>query len=112
MIIIRPFDNWWHNAYSLDVAILSPPHLWLMTGSVAISIGSLILIGGAMNRSEGRQRTMLRGLFLYVGGIVVNAWTALAVYEISDLNPSRVYVTVPKQARLRRQKPQVDRDSS
>ena len=47
-----------------------------MTGSVAISIGSLILIGGAMNRSEGRQRTMLHGLFLYVGGIVVmHAWS-------------------------------------
>jgi hypothetical protein len=61
---IRPFDNWWHNAYGLDVAILSPPHVLLMTGSVAISISSLILIGGAMNRSEGRQRTMLRGLFL------------------------------------------------
>jgi hypothetical protein len=71
MIISAPFDSWWHNAYGLDVAILSPPHVLLMTGSVAISIGSLILIGGAMNRSEGRQRTMLRGLFLYVGGIVV-----------------------------------------
>jgi predicted transcriptional regulator of viral defense system len=31
--------------------------------------------------------------------------TALAVYGISDVNPSRVYITVPKQARLRRQKP-------
>ena len=76
MIISAPFDNWRHNASGLDVAILSPPHVLLMTGSVAISIGSLILIGGAMNRSEGRQRTMLRGLFLYVGGIVVmHAWS-------------------------------------
>jgi predicted transcriptional regulator of viral defense system len=31
--------------------------------------------------------------------------TALAVYGISDVNPSRVYIAVPKQARLRRQKP-------
>jgi predicted transcriptional regulator of viral defense system len=35
----------------------------------------------------------------------MHAWTALAVYEISDVNPSPVYVTVPKRARLRRQKP-------
>jgi len=31
--------------------------------------------------------------------------TALAVYGISDVNPSRVHITVPKTARLRRQKP-------
>lgn len=31
--------------------------------------------------------------------------TALAVYGISDVNPSRVHITVPKDARLRRRKP-------
>lgn len=31
--------------------------------------------------------------------------TALAVYGISDVNPSRVHITVPKNARLRRRKP-------
>ncbi|MGB8014140.1 MAG: type IV toxin-antitoxin system AbiEi family antitoxin domain-containing protein [Terriglobales bacterium] len=31
--------------------------------------------------------------------------TALSVYGISDVNPSRVHLTVPKNARLRRQKP-------
>jgi hypothetical protein len=71
MIISAPFDNWWHNAYGLDVTILSPPHVLLMSGSVAINIGTLILIGGAMNRSQYRQRAWLRALFLYVGGIIV-----------------------------------------
>jgi hypothetical protein len=71
MVISAPFDNWWHNAYGLDVTILSPPHVLLMSGSVAINIGTLILIGGAMNRSQDRHRAMLRGLFLYVGGIIV-----------------------------------------
>jgi hypothetical protein len=71
MIISAPFDNWWHNAYGLDVTILSPPHVVLMSGSVAINIGVLILIGGAMNRSQGRLRAKLRGLFLYVGGIIM-----------------------------------------
>lgn len=32
--------------------------------------------------------------------------TALAVYGISDVNPARVHLTVPKHARLRREKPQ------
>lgn len=31
--------------------------------------------------------------------------TALSVYGISDVNPARVHLTVPKNARLRRQKP-------
>lgn len=31
--------------------------------------------------------------------------TALGVYGISDVNPARVHLTVPKHARLRRQKP-------
>src|SRR5580692_11846497 len=26
MITSAPFDNWWHNAYGLDVKIISPPH--------------------------------------------------------------------------------------
>jgi hypothetical protein len=56
MITSAPFDNWWHNAYGLDVAILSPPHVLLMSGAIAIDIGTLILIGGAMNRSQGDHR--------------------------------------------------------
>src|SRR5579863_10489564 len=71
MITSAPFDNWWHNAYGLDVTILSPPHVLLMSGSIAIDIGTLILIGGSMNRSEGRSRAKFRRLFLYVGGIIV-----------------------------------------
>jgi hypothetical protein len=71
MITSAPFDNWWHNAYGLDVTILSPPHVLLMSGSIAIDIGTLILIGGAMNRSQGDSQAKFRRLFLYVGGIIV-----------------------------------------
>ena len=71
MVASAPFDNWWHNAYGLDVTILSPPHVVLTSGSVAIDIGTLILIGGVMNRSQGRLRVKLRQMFLYVGGIIV-----------------------------------------
>jgi len=71
MITSAPFDNWWHNAYGLDVTILSPPHVLLLSGSIAIDIGTLILIGGFMNRSQGDSRAKFRRLFLYVGGIIV-----------------------------------------
>src|SRR5262245_55866742 len=29
MIVSAPFDDWWHNAYGLDVEIISPPHVVL-----------------------------------------------------------------------------------
>jgi predicted transcriptional regulator of viral defense system len=32
--------------------------------------------------------------------------TALLIYGISDLNPSRVHLTVPKSVRLRRARPE------
>ena len=37
--------------------------------------------------------------------IALSHETALAVYGISDANPSRVQITVPKSARLRRRRP-------
>jgi hypothetical protein len=32
MITSAPFDDWWHNAYGLDVKIISPPHTVLALG--------------------------------------------------------------------------------
>ncbi len=46
-----PFDNWWHNAYGLDVKIVSPPHALLILGLRGISTGVMFLILAAMNRA-------------------------------------------------------------
>jgi hypothetical protein len=71
-----PFDNWWHNAYGLDVKIVSPPHALLLLGLRAISTGVMFLILASLNRaarndedSEGFRHLQL--LFLYVAGIAV-----------------------------------------
>lgn len=37
--------------------------------------------------------------------VAISRTTALAVYGISDANPSSIHLTVPKSARLRREKP-------
>jgi hypothetical protein len=71
MITSAPFDNWWHDAYGLDVKILSPPHMVLAAGIVAVQLGALILILGYMNRAEPAWRRRLEWLFLYVGGMMV-----------------------------------------
>ena len=53
MLTSAPFDNWWHSAYGLDVEIVSPPHVLLIGGILAVQLGVLILILGCMNRTEG-----------------------------------------------------------
>ncbi|MGO4885745.1 MAG: hypothetical protein ACLP59_33730 [Bryobacteraceae bacterium] len=71
MLTSAPFDNWWHSAYGLDVKILSPPHVLLILGNLAVNTGTLILILGMMNRARDEFRERLNGLFLYVGGVVL-----------------------------------------
>jgi hypothetical protein len=69
-----PFDNWWHNAYGLDVKIVSPPHALLILGLRGISIGVVFLILAAMNRAaENDDRTFkrLQMLLVYVGGLAI-----------------------------------------
>ena len=71
MLTSAPFDNWWHNAYGLDVKILSPPHVLLIMGMVGVQLGALILILGQMNRVSERARAKLEWLFLYVGAMIL-----------------------------------------
>jgi hypothetical protein len=45
MLTSAPFDNWWHEAYGLDVKIISPPHMLLALGIAGIMWGGAILGG-------------------------------------------------------------------
>jgi hypothetical protein len=74
MLTSAPFDNWWHNAYGLDVKIVSPPHTLLILGIRAVAVGMLFLILAAMNRSAeagAANFKPLQMLFLYLGGLMV-----------------------------------------
>jgi len=71
MLVSAPYDDWWHNAYGLDVKILSPPHLVLGLGLGAVRLGFLILILGCMNRARDEARRKWVWLFLYVGALFV-----------------------------------------
>ena len=61
MITSAPFDNWWHNAYGLDVKVRSPPHVILAAGTWGIKLGALVLVLGLQNRAAGgaRPRVMM-----------------------------------------------------
>jgi hypothetical protein len=77
MLTSAPFDNWWHNAYGLDVKIISPPHTLLILGIRSVSVGVMLLILAAMNRAAETANptaagfTTLQRLFLYLGGLAV-----------------------------------------
>src|SRR6266850_1005603 len=65
MIVSAPFDNWWHNAYGLDVKVLSPPHIVLTFGLIAIRFGTLLFILGQLNRASGPPPPALKWMFVY-----------------------------------------------
>lgn len=71
MLTSAPFDNWWHDAYGLDVKIISPPHMILFLGIYAIILGTMILISGHMNRESGILQNRLRWMFLYIAGVML-----------------------------------------
>ncbi|HEX4309872.1 MAG TPA: hypothetical protein VHZ25_07575 [Acidobacteriaceae bacterium] len=74
MLTSAPFDNWWHNAYGLDVKIVSPPHTLLMLGIFAVELGALLLILARMNRGQERDAppaASLQWLMLYICGLMM-----------------------------------------
>ena len=73
MITSAPFDNWWHDAYGLDVKIVSPPHVLLFLGGLAVIFGTIVLIQAELNRARqaGRDVGLLHLAFFLVGGLAL-----------------------------------------
>lgn len=96
MLTSAPFDNWWHDAYGLDVKILSPPHVVLFIGVYAILAGTLVLIAGHMNRATGAERTSARNLYLYVAGVSTVA-ASVVILQLTArplLHNSSAYIAI------------------
>src|SRR5262245_20349226 len=68
MLTSAPFDNWWHNAYGVDVKILSPPHTVLALGMWAVVWGALLLVLREQNLAPPDEPAPGRGVFVYVAG--------------------------------------------
>jgi hypothetical protein len=56
MVTSAPFDDWWHNAYGLDVRVVSPPHMLLGLGMLGIVLGALLRTLALQNRADVRVR--------------------------------------------------------
>ena len=93
MLTSAPFDNWWHNAYGLDVKIVSPPHTLLILGIRAIDTGMMFLMLAAMNRAaatgDANFKT-LRALFLYLGGLLLGGQMFFIIEFTLDIMMHRV----------------------
>jgi len=96
MLVSAPFDDWWHNAYGLDVKIVSPPHMVLAAGFFGIEIGTIMLLLAFMNRASAETRRTLQWLFLYVGGTAVSESLLLKMEYISrsDQHSALFYIVV------------------
>jgi hypothetical protein len=71
MIVSAPFDNWWHNAYGLDVKVLSPPHVILALGFTGIELGAVLMVLALQNRAASEERTAYGRLVAYGFGVLV-----------------------------------------
>src|SRR2546421_4040542 len=71
MIASAPFDNWWHNAYGLDVKVLSPPHTILALGFTGIQLGAMLLVLALQNRAATDARRRVYGLMLAYGAAIL-----------------------------------------
>jgi hypothetical protein len=71
MVTSAPFDNWWHNAYGLDVKIISPPHMVLAWGMIAIQIGAMLMALARQNRATADQQQRLSVLYAMGAGILL-----------------------------------------
>lgn len=89
MLTSGPFDDWWHNAYGLDVKIISPPHALLALGFIAILAGALVMALVEQSRSTrvdeaGHERAHIDAtpgaawLVAYASGLVL---TLLAIFS-------------------------------
>ncbi len=92
MLTSAPFDDWWHNAYGLDVKIVSPPHALLGFGMFGISVGALLL---ALTRQNRLPDGAGGGLFIYVGGIFVTlGGVFLTEYTLPNLQHAALFYEV------------------
>jgi len=95
MLTSAPLDNWWHNAYGLDVQIISPPHMVLALGIVAITLGALLLTLARQNQTTGREQEQFAWLFTIAAAFwILNVWVMLSEYSYKEFMHSGLYYRV------------------
>jgi hypothetical protein len=93
MLTSAPFDDWWHNAYGLDVEILSPPHVVLLVGIAGILIGAQVMAAAAQNRANTSAR--YANIFVVSSGVLVTmASVAITEYTFPMRSHQSIFYIV------------------
>ena len=93
MLTSAPFDDWWHSAYGLDVEILSPPHVLLLTGVIAIQLGAMLVALALQNRVPERRVLGLAHLYA-AGAILVVVVTMMMEYSFPNERHTALFYQV------------------
>jgi hypothetical protein len=83
MVTSAPFDNWWHEAYGLDVKVVSPPHMLLALGAFGVIYGGFALTMAQRNRAAAELGDRIELLFITIIGVLMVAAQAELI-EYSD----------------------------
>jgi hypothetical protein len=77
MLTSAPFDDWWHDAYGLDVQIISPPHTLLALGMQGIVVGAMLMTAAYQSQAPVEARALPARLNLVGMGYIL---TMIAVF--------------------------------
>lgn len=86
MLTSAPLDDWWHNAYGLDVKILSPPHSLLAAGMYGVVTGSYLLASARRNRMNAVEQTNAGGWLTVTANGIQLAISSILLTELSFPN--------------------------
>ena len=99
MLTSAPFDDWWHQAYGLDVQIISPPHTVLAFGMQGIVIGAMLMTAAWQNQVAGAGHTAsARRLPTWLNLVCFWLVEIPLAYVLAiglDLGPLGVFMPVP-----------------
>ncbi|MDX2303454.1 MAG: hypothetical protein NW226_11675 [Microscillaceae bacterium] len=105
MLTSAPFDDWWHNAYGLDVKILSPPHAVLALGILVVQFGAVISLLAYQNQQQlsadqadylqMKKLHTIRFLYTYTVAMLISIVAVLCTeYMEENLMHSSIYYQV------------------
>jgi hypothetical protein len=91
------FDNWWHNAYGLDVRFTSPPHLLFSLSLWFEMLGGLMLAFSYLNRADDAlNKPRLQAIVLSMGALIATAqmFACFSYTWDTKLHNTRAYIAV------------------
>ncbi|HYK41236.1 MAG TPA: hypothetical protein VE007_02530 [Thermoanaerobaculia bacterium] len=71
MVASAPFDDWWHDAYGLDVRVISPPHAVLAAGMIGVVAGAMLLTLSVQNGAGELDVRASGALYAWASGVLV-----------------------------------------